>query len=81
MKKIDSVDLYFKLREAYDSSTASWNRFKEAIDKIKWDKIFEADGETYFVLGRLSLTVENIDPFKAQWKPTIFTPDNSILEF
>lgn len=81
MKKIDSVDLYFTLKEAYETTTMNCNRFKKAINKIKWDKIFEADGETYFVLGGLSLTVENINPFKAQWKPTIFTPDNSILEF
>ena len=78
---MDNVDLYFKLKEAYETTTTNCNRFEKAIHKIKWDKIFEADGEIYFIKDGFTLTVENVDPFKEQWKPTVFTSDNSILEF
>ena len=74
-------NLYEKLKEAYETTSAKFNNFKTAIDNIKWDQTFEADGEIYYILGKFTLTIENINPFKEQWKPTVFTSDNSILEF
>lgn len=58
------------LQNAYDASTMACNRFAEAIAKIAWDEKFQADGETYFIKGRLTVTVQSLDPFKQLWKPS-----------
>ena len=73
--------LYETLKEAYETTTQNFNRFKEAIEAIKWDSTFEADGETYFVKGGFTLTVENINPFEEEWKPTVFFSDGSVICF
>lgn len=75
------LKLYETLKEAYETTSQKFNSFKEAIENIKWDQTFEADGEIYFILGGFTLTVENINPFQEKWKPTCFTSDNSILNF
>lgn len=74
-------DLFLKLREAYETTTPSYNRFKEVIDSIKWENIFTADGEIYFCKEGFTLTVENLDPFAEDWKPTGFFSDGSIISF
>lgn len=63
--------LYEILNEAYGASTQNNNLFKKAIDSVKWEDTFEADGETYFCKGDLILTVTSLDPFKQTWKPSI----------
>lgn len=75
------MKLFNTLKLAYDRSTHSFNSFKNAIEKINWDKTFRADGEIYFVKGRFTLTVENIDPFQEMWKPTVYFSDSSIIQF
>jgi hypothetical protein len=75
------LKIYEMLKEAYETSSLKFNCFKEAISKIKWDNNFEADGEVYYILGGFTLTVENIDPFKEQWKPTCYFSDNSVISF
>lgn len=68
----DIISLVEKLNNAYNNSTQPNNRFAKAIKSIKWDNVFEADGETYYCKGdNFTLTVENIDPFKQMWKPSI----------
>ena len=59
------------LNTAYGASTPADNKFERVINSIKWDKTFEADGEKYFVLGDLTLTVEDLNPFNEIWKPTV----------
>ena len=59
------------LNTAYGASTQADNKFERAIKSIKWDETFEADGEKYFVLGNLTLTVEDLNPFAENWKPTV----------
>ena len=60
-----------KLNEAYGASTPADNKFAAAVNSIKWDETFEEDGEKYFLLDDLTLTIENLDPFKQNWKPTV----------
>ncbi len=66
------LKLYEKLKEAYGSSSRMYNNFKELINKIKWDNTFIADNEHYFIKGDLTLTIENIDPFKEKWAPSVW---------
>lgn len=66
------LKLYEKLKEAYETTTKKYNRFKEVINSINWDNTFSADGEQYFVKDNFTLTIENIDPFKEAWKPTVW---------
>lgn len=75
--------LFEVLKKAYDDSTRSNNLFEKAINRINWDKTFEADGEKYFVKGGFILTIENIDPFMEAWKPSVLLMDEggAILEF
>ena len=60
-----------KLNTAYETSTTTDNKFEKVINSIKWDKTFEADGEKYYIFGDLTLTVENLNPFKENWRPTV----------
>jgi len=78
---MNELKMYDTLKNAYEISTLKVNKFKEAIDKIKWDHNFEADGEIYFVKDKFTLTIENIDPFKERWSPTVFFSDNSMIQF
>lgn len=66
------LKLYGKLKEAYETTTKKYNRFKEVINSINWDNTFSADGEHYFIKDNFTLTIENIDPFKEAWKPTVW---------
>lgn len=75
------IKLFEKLKEAYDSSSIKYNNFLEVINKIDWDNKFEADGEIYFVKGKFTLTVENVNPFDEKWRPTVYFSDNSIIQF
>ena len=75
------LKLFEILKEAYETSTQNYNRFKETIESIKWSDTFEADGELYFCKGKFTLTIENIDPFKEAWKPMVTFSDHSMIEF
>lgn len=66
------LKLYKKLKEAYETTTKKYNRFKEVINSINWDNTFSADGEQYYIKNNLTLTIENIDPFSEAWKPTVW---------
>ena len=73
--------LYETLKEAYETTTQNNNRFLSAISLVKWDDMFYADGEYYFLKGDLTITVEDTNPFKEQWKPTAFFKDGCVLSF
>ena len=66
-----NFDIIEKLNNAYGATTAACNMFADAINSISWESVFNADGETYFCIGNLTLTVENINPFKEAYKPSI----------
>lgn len=65
------LEIIENLNDAYGATTPSCNKFKKAIESIDWDETFEADCETYYMYGGLTLTVENIDPFEENWKPSV----------
>ena len=75
------IKLYEILKEGYETTSQKINRFKDAIDRIKWDQTFEADGEMYFIKNGFTLTIENINPFKENWKPTVYFSDGSVIQF
>lgn len=70
------LQLYELLKDAYESTTKNYNRFKKVIESTKWDNAFYADGEHYFIKDNFTLTIENIDPFKEAWKPTVWIGSN-----
>ena len=63
--------LYERLDEAYGASSPNNNLFEKAVNAIKWDDTFEADGETYYCKGGLTLTVTSLNPFKQSWRPSV----------
>lgn len=71
MMNTKTEKLIEKLNTAYGSTTPDDNKFERIINSIKWDETFEKDGEKYFLLGDLTLTVENLNPFEENWKPTV----------
>ena len=48
------LHLFETLKNAFESSTLSNNRFLSALNSASWDKTFYADGEHYFCKGRRS---------------------------
>ena len=78
---LNEMKLFEELKEAYNNTTHSFNSFKARIESIIWDKVFLADGETYYCKGDFIFTIENIKPFEEQWKPSVMFSDNSIIYF
>lgn len=79
---MNELKIYETLKEAYETTTQLFNHFKNVVGSIKWDHIFEEDGETYFCFENgFTLTVENMNPFLESWKPTVYFSDNSVLTF
>ncbi len=77
-----AFDLYECLKHAFDTSTPACNRYAKAIKSIKWDETFYADGEYYFLKGRLTFTTESLDPFKISLiRPAVMAEDGSMLMF
>lgn len=81
MKRINELKLYEELKRAYENTTHNFNAFEKKINSVKWDKVFDADGETYYVLGEFILMVENINPFLESWEPSVMFSDSNILYF
>lgn len=75
-------NIFEYLKEAYGASTQANNRFKAALNRIRWDKTFFADGEYYFVKGGFCFTTQVLDPFAMEdWKPSAIFSDGSYIEF
>lgn len=77
------LDIFTKLKEAYETSTHEINHFKKVISAIEWDEKFEADGEFYFCLGGFCFTTPSLDPFKINrnWVPAAIFSDGSNIYF
>lgn len=75
--------IYEKIQKAFGESTLNNNKFKKALDSIKWDCTFFADVEYYFLIGKLTITTPSLNPFvEMDWKPcAFFSGENSYLEF
>jgi len=75
------LKIFQKLKEAYDNSTHNYNAFEVCINSIPWESEFEADGELYYCYGDLIFTIQNINPFEEQWRPTATFTDGSVIKF
>lgn len=78
---MEERELFNHLSEAYNATTHKFNNFSNMVNNIKWDRIFEADGEWYYCLGSFSLIIENIIPFQEKHKPLVLFSDGSIIGF
>ena len=67
---MDTLDIFFKLENAFWCSTPNCNQFKKTLESIKWDDTFFADDEYYFIKGDLTFTTQSLDPFHMDWKPS-----------
>ena len=75
------LNIFTKLKEAFETSTHNTNRFAEVLASIKWDSTYTADGERYFNLGGFTFTTPSLDPFNCPWECTAYFSDNSMLSF
>lgn len=78
---MNELQLHEKLINAYGASSRKFNHFEDAINSIKWDYTYNADGETYFHKDSYVLTIQHIDPFQELWKPCSQFSDGTIIEF
>lgn len=77
------LHLFETLRNAFETSTLSNNRFLSALNSASWDKTFYADGEHYFCKGGFCFTIPSLNPFEVtrNWMPSAMFSDGSFIEF
>ena len=77
------LHLFETLRNAFETSTLSNNRFLSALNSASWDKTFYADGEHYFCKGGFCFTTPSLNPFEVtrNWMPSAIFSDGSCIEF
>ena len=77
------LHLFETLKNAFESSTLSNNRFLSALNSASWDKTFYADGEHYFCKGGFCFTTPSLNPFEvtSNWMPSAMFSDGSCIEF
>lgn len=77
------LHLFETLRNAFESSTLSNNRFLSALNSASWGKTFYADGEHYFCKGGFCFTTPSLNPFEVtrNWMPSAMFSDGSCIEF
>ena len=78
---MNTLNIFYKLKNAFECSTQNNNLFEKALKSIKWDKQFYADSEHYFCLGKFTFTTPSLDQFNIDWKPSALFTDNSYIEF
>lgn len=76
-----TLNLFYEIKEAFETSTHNQNRFAKALESVKWDNTFFADGEHYFIKADMTLTTPSLDPFNMAWKPAALFEDGSYIEF
>ena len=76
-----ALDIFYKLKNAYEVSTHNNNSFKQAIESVNWDDTFYADNEYYFIKGELTITTTSLNPFEVEWSPEALFADGSLLTF
>ncbi len=77
---MESLELFEKIKEAFETSTHNHNRFRELLNSVKWDNTFFADLEYYFIKGGLTFTTPSYDPFDMQWRPSAIFDDGTMLK-
>lgn len=78
---MNTLNIYYNLKEAYECSTHNNNLFERALNSIKWDNTFYADNEYYFIKGNLTFTTTSLNPFEVEWSPEALFADGSLLTF
>ncbi len=76
-------EIFEKIKEAFETSTHSNNRFLKALRSVKWEAEFMADGEFYFCLGKLTFTTPSLNPFEVtkSWEACGQFADGSQIYF
>ena len=67
------LHLFETLRNAFETSTLSNNRFLSALNSASWDKTFYADGEHYFCKGGFCFTTPSLNPFEVTRNSVSYT--------
>lgn len=76
------LNLFYSLKEAYETSTPNNNRFLAKLNSIDWDSKFFADDEYNFVKGDMLIVAQSLNPFDEERKPSAtFFKEGSIIEF
>lgn len=78
----DTTMIFETLKSAFGLSTHNNNRFKKAIESIKWDNHYKADDEHYYEVGDMTFITPSLNPFECDaWrKPAAFI-NHSYIEF
>ena len=76
-----TLNLFYNIKEAFETSTKNTNRFQQVLNSIKWESIFFADEEYYFIKDELTFTTPSLDPFDMPWNPSAMFADGSMLSF
>lgn len=80
-----TLDMFDAIKEAYETSTKSRNRFAEVLGKLETMSggVFTADGEVYFIFENAIFTTPSYDPFDMSWKPSVMwlEPGGGVVEF
>ena len=78
---MNTLNIFYKLKNAYECSTHNNNLFEKALKSIKWENTFFADGEHYFIKGDMTFTTPSLDPFNMDWEASAIFKDGSVLTF
>lgn len=73
------LEIFEKIKEAYETSTHNNNRFEAVLNSIKWDYTFYADEEFYFIKGDFKFFTPSLDPFNMKWSAMAVFEDGSSL--
>ena len=74
-----NLNLFYKIKEAYEASTHNNNYFADFLGSINWDATFFADEEYYFIKGNMTFTTPSTDPFAMKWEASAIFNDGSVL--
>ena len=67
------------IRNAWGVSTHNRNYFAECVNKIKWERVFTADGETYYHYGDVTFITESLDPFAEMFDRPCFLVKGGLI--
>ena len=74
-----TLNLFYNIKEAFETSTLNNNYFVQALNAVKWDAQFKADNEYYFVKGDMTITTPSLNPFNMDWEASAIFNDGSVL--
>lgn len=75
-----ALDIFYRIKNAYETSTRNTNRFAAALAAIKWEAEFFEDGEYYYIFKDMVFTTPSLDPFNMSWNPSAIFEDGSFIE-